>query len=96
MNKSEFIKAIGAKSGLTNKDSEAAWNAAEEVIIETLKSGDKIPLVGFGTFETKKRSARDGINPATKQKIKIAASVSPSFKPGKPFKDAVNTPKKKK
>ncbi len=93
MNKPEFIKAIAAKCGMTNKDAEAAWNAAEEVIIETLASGDKLPLVGFGTFEAKKRAARDGINPLTKQKIKIAASVSPSFKPGKSFKDAVNAKK---
>ena len=90
MNKSELVDAMAKESGLSKKDSEAALKAFIEVTTKALKKKDKIQLVGFGTFETAKRAARTGINPATQEKIKIAASISPKFKPGKALKDAVN------
>lgn len=90
MNKNDLAAAVAAKAGLSKKDSEAAVNAVLSTITETLKAGDKIVLVGFGTFETKARAARTGINPATKAKITIPASKAVSFKAGKVLKDAVN------
>lgn len=89
MNKSEFVAAIAEKSGLTKRDVEAAVNAYHETVIETVKKGDKIQLVGFGTFETSKRAAREGRNPQTGETMKIAAATTPKFKPGKTFKDAL-------
>lgn len=90
MNKTELIDAIVRESGVTKKDSEAVLNAFINTVTKTLKKGDKIQLVGFGTFEVSKRAARTGRNPQTGKEIKIAASKSPKFKPGKALKDAVN------
>ena len=90
MNKCEFIKAVAAKADLTQKDADAFYDAMLDVIAGELKGGNKVSLLGFGTFELKKKPAREGINPATKQKIKIAASNVPSFKIGGSFKDQFN------
>lgn len=90
MNKSELIAAIAAKTGSTKKDAEASLNAFVEAVTETLVKGDKIQLVGFGSFEVRKRAARKGRNPQTKEEIKIPASKAPVFKAGKALKDLVN------
>ena len=90
MNKTQFIDAIVEKSGLKKKEAEAALNAMPDVIAEALKAGDKIQLVGFGTFEVKERAAREGRNPKTGETIKIAASKHPAFTAGKALKDSVN------
>ena len=90
MNKTELIDAIAKESGLSQKDSEKALKAFTDTVAATLKKNDKITLVGFGTFETKKRAARTGRNPQTGKEIKIKASTAPSFKAGKSLKDAVN------
>jgi DNA-binding protein HU-beta len=90
MNKTELVAAIADKAGLTKKDAEAAVKAFTDVVSAQLKKGDKVQLVGFGTFETAKRAARTGRNPQTGKEIKIAASVAPKFKAGKALKDAVN------
>ncbi len=90
MNKSELIAAMAAKTGETKKDAEAALNAFVSVITETLAKGDKVQLVGFGSFEVRKRAARKGRNPQTKEEIKIPASKAPVFKAGKALKDLVN------
>ena len=87
MNKTELVAAMADKAGLSKKDAEKALNAFVESIEETLKAGDKVSLVGFGTFETRERAAREGKNPRTGEKIKIAASKIPAFKAGKAFKD---------
>ena len=89
MNKTELVAAIAEKAGLTKKDAEKALAAGIDAIIGAIKKNDKVQLVGFGTFEARKRAAREGINPATGAKIKIAASKTPVFKAGKAFKDAV-------
>ena len=89
MNKTELIAAVAEKTGLSKKDSDAAVNAVLNTITETLKADEKIQLVGFGSFEVKKRAARIGRNPKTKESIKIPASVVPVFKAGKALKDAV-------
>ena len=90
MTKTELTKAIAAKANLTQAQAAAAYDAMIETIAETLKNDEKISLVGFGTFEVKDVPERDGINPATGEKIKIAASKKPSFKFGKSFKDMFN------
>lgn len=90
MNKTELVYAAAEKAGLSKKDTEAAINAAIDVISECLASGDKIQLVGFGAFEVKSRAARIGRNPKTKEPIDIPASKVPVFKPGKALKDAVS------
>ena len=90
MNQTELVAAIAEKTGLSKADSEKALKAFVDTVTEAMKSGDKVSLVGFGTFEKTKREAREGINPATKEKIKIAASYSPKFKAGKALKDAMN------
>lgn len=90
MNKTELVAAIAEKSGLTKKDAEKALVAFTESVEDALKKGDKVQLVGFGTFEVKNRAARTGINPQTKKPVKIAASKAPAFKAGKAFKDALN------
>ena len=90
MNKSELVAAISAKTNETKKVTEETLNAFIEVVTETLKKGDKIQLVGFGTYETKLRAARKGRNPQTGEEIKIPASKVPSFKAGKALKDEVN------
>ncbi len=89
MNKAELISAVAEKAALSKKDSEAAVNAVLEVITATLSQEVYIRLVGFGTFEVKKRSARIGRNPQTSKEIRIPASKVPSFKAGKALKDAV-------
>ena len=89
MNKSELINAVAEKAALSKKDSEAAITAALDVITAALAEGDEIRLVGFGTFEVKKRKERIGRNPKTKEEITIPATKAPSFKPGKALKDAV-------
>ena len=94
MNKTEFIAAIAAKAGSSKKDAEKFVNSATEVIAKALKKGDKITLVGFGTFKVSKRAARTGKNPQTGEVIKIKASKAPKFKAGKALKDLVNGAKK--
>ncbi len=89
MTKVEFVASIANKTGLKKKDAEAAVNAFIETVGETLKQGDKISIVGFGTFEVRDRPARTGLNPRTKEKIEIAATKAPAFKAGKALKDAV-------
>ena len=89
MNKTELVAAIAEKAGLTKKDAEKALTAATEAVAEALVNGDKVQVIGFGTFEVKKREARMGRNPRTKQEIKIPASKTPVFKAGKALKDKV-------
>ena len=89
MNKAELVAAVAEKTGLSKKDSEKAVNTAFDVIADTLVKGDKVQLVGFGSFETKTRNARVGRNPRTKEEIEIPASRIPAFKAGKALKDAV-------
>lgn len=89
MNKSELIKAIAEKAEIPATQADKAFGAMVDVIVDALKQGDKVTVPGFGSFEAKTRAARDGINPKTGEKIKIAASVVPSFKAGKGFKDAL-------
>ncbi len=86
MNKTEFLNAIAEKAELTKKQAETAYDAMIETIVETLKAGDKIQLVGFGSFEVKEKPEREVFNPLTKQKQKIAACKVPAFKMGKAFK----------
>jgi DNA-binding protein HU-beta len=90
MNKTDFIAAIAEKTGLSKTDATKAVKAYAEVVEEALKAGDKVQLVGFGTFEVSKRAAREGRNPQTGKTIKIAASNVPKFKAGKALKDAIN------
>ena len=90
MNKAELIAAVAAKTGDTKKTAEAAVNAFVDVVTETLTKGDKVQLVGFGSFEVRKRASRKGRNPQTKEEIKIPASKAPVFKAGKALKDLVN------
>ena len=90
MNKADLIAAIAAKTGDTKKGAEASVNAFVDVITEALVGGDKVQLVGFGSFEVRKRAARKGRNPQTKEEIKIPASKAPVFKAGKALKDLVN------
>ena len=90
MNKAELIAAVAEKTGLSKKDTEAVVSASLEVITDTLAQGEKVQLVGFGSFETKARAARIGRNPRTKEEIKIPASKLPVFKAGKALKDTVS------
>ena len=90
MNKADLIAAIAAKTGETKKSAEASVNAFVDVITESLVKGDKVQLVGFGSYEVRKRAARKGRNPQTKEEIKIPASKAPVFKAGKALKDLVN------
>jgi len=90
MNKADLIAAVAAKTGSTKKDAEEALNAFVSSVTEALKKGDKVQLVGFGSFDVRKRAARKGRNPQTKEEIKIPASKSPVFKAGKALKDEVN------
>ena len=90
MNKAELIAAVAAKTGDTKKAAEAAVNAFVDVVTESLVKGDKVQLVGFGSFEVRKRAARKGRNQQTKEEIKIPASKAPVFKAGKALKDLVN------
>ena len=90
MNKAELITSISEKSKLTKKDAEAALKGFIESVQEALANGEKVQLVGFGTFETRERAAREGRNPRTKETIQIPASTVPVFKAGKEFKDTVS------
>ena len=90
MNKTELVAAISEKTELTKKDSEKALKALIDVVAEELKKGEKVQLVGFGTFEVSEIAARTGKNPQTGAEIKIAACKAPKFKAGKALKDAVN------
>lgn len=90
MNKTDLIAAVAAKSELSKKDAEKAVNALLGAIEESLKAGQKVSIVGFGTFEAKVRPARKGHNPQTRQEIDIPASTLPTFKAGKGLKDALN------
>ena len=90
MNTTELVAAIAEQADLSKKDAEAALKAFTDVVSKSLKKGEKIQLVGFGTFEVSKRSARTGRNPQTGKTMKIAASKAPKFKAGKALKDAVN------
>ena len=90
MNKTQLIDAVATKTGLKKKDAEAAVNAVNEAIVEALKAGDKVQVIGFGTYEVKERAAREGRNPKTGETITIAASKAPVFSAGKALKDAVN------
>lgn len=89
MNKTELVEAMAKEANLSKKDAEAALSAFTKTVETTLKKGDKVTLVGFGTFEVRKRAARTGRNPQTGKEIKIAASKTPAFKAGKGFKDAM-------
>lgn len=90
MNKTELIAVISEETGLGKKDAEKALDAFTDTVSKALAAGDKVQLVGFGTFETVKRAAREGRNPQTGKTVKIAASVAPKFKAGKVLKDIVN------
>ena len=90
MNKAELIAAVAENAELTKKDAEKAVKAFIEVVTDELKKGEKVQVVGFGTFEVVERAAREGRNPLTGEKITIAASKNPKFKAGKALKDMVN------
>ena len=93
MNKAELITSMAEKSQLTKKDAESALKAFIDSVQEALENGDKVQLIGFGTFETRERAAREGRNPRTKETITIPASTVPVFKAGKEFRDRVNQAK---
>ena len=90
MNKTQFIEAVAQKAEISKREAEAAVNAMTAVIADELKAGEKVQLIGFGTFEVKARAARSGRNPKTGETITIAASKAPTFSAGKALKDAVN------
>lgn len=90
MNKTELIAAVAEKAEISKKDSEKALKAFIDVVTEQLKAGDKVQVVGFGTFEVSERAAREGRNPQTGETMKIEACKAPKFKAGKALKDAVN------
>lgn len=90
MNKTEFIAAVAEKAEISKKDSEKALKAFVDVVAEQLKAGDKVQLVGFGTFEVSERAAREGRNQQTGKTMTIAACKAPKFKAGKALKDAIN------
>lgn len=90
MNKTELVAAIAEQAELSKKDAEKALKAFTDVVAEELKKGEKIQLVGFGTFEVSERAAREGRNPQTGEKMTIEASKSPKFKAGKALKDVIN------
>ena len=89
MNKTELVAAVAEQAGLSRKDAEAAVKAFTDVVADALKNGDKIQLVGFGTFEVSERAAREGRNPKTGESMKIEACKTPKFKAGKALKDLV-------
>ena len=90
MNKTELVAAIASKANISKKDAEASVKAFTEVVAEELKKGEKIQIVGFGTFEVSKRAARTGRNPQTGAEMKIPASKAPKFKAGKALKYSIN------
>ena len=89
MNKTELVAAVAAKAELSKKDAEAAVNAVIDSVKDALAEGDKVSLIGFGTFSVKTRAARTGLNPRTKETIEIPESKVPAFKAGSALKDAV-------
>ena len=89
MNKTELVASVAEKSGLTKKDSEKAVNAVLAAITESMENGEKVQLVGFGTFEVRERKARKAQNPQTKEEITLPATKVPAFKAGKGLKDVV-------
>ena len=90
MNKTELVAAVAEQAEISKKDAEKALKAFVDVITEQLKAGEKVQLVGFGTFEVSERAAREGRNPQTGKTMKIAACKAPKFKAGKSLKDAIN------
>lgn len=90
MNRSELVNEIAEKSGVTKKAADSMLKAFIDTVEETVKAGDKVQLIGFGTFEEKTRAARTGKNPRTGEEIKIAAAKVPAFKAGAAFKDLLN------
>jgi len=96
MNKTELVAALAAKAEISRKDADKFVTAFTDAIAESLVKGDKVQMIGFGTFEVKARPARNARNPRTGKEIQIAASKAPVFKAGKALKDKVNTPAKKK
>lgn len=90
MNKTELVAAMAEQTNLSKKDAEAALKAFIDVVSEELKKGEKVQLVGFGTFEVSERAAREGRNPQTGETMEIKASKTPKFKAGKALKDVVN------
>ena len=90
MNKTELIAAVAEKSGLSKKDADNAVNAMLDAVVETLSQGDKVQIVGFGTFEVSERAAREGRNPRSGETMSIPASKMPKFKAGKALKDMLN------
>lgn len=94
MNKEELVSAIAAASKMTKKDVGVALDATLKCVTDALKSGDKVTLVGFGTFQVKQRAAREGRNPKTSEPLKIPAKKVPSFTAGKGLRDAVHPPEK--
>ena len=89
MNKTELVKIAAKEAGVSQKEAEAVVKAAFDAIADAMAKGEKVQLIGFGTFEVRERAARTGINPQTKKAVKIAACKSPAFKAGKALKDAV-------
>jgi DNA-binding protein HU-beta len=96
MNKSELVDAIAAKAEITKKDADAVLSAVIDSIMEAVSEGEKVTLVGFGTFEARQRQAREGRNPSTGKPIKIPATTVPAFSAGKSFKEKVAPPKEEK
>ena len=96
MNKAELTSALAGKSALSRKDAEKVISGLIDVVTDTLAQGDKVQLIGFGTFEVRERPARVARNPRTGEELKVAASRAPAFKAGKALKDQLNTPAKKK
>lgn len=94
MNKQELVTKMAEKTQLTKKDAEAALKAFVDSVQEALENGEKVQLIGFGTFETRERAAREGRNPRTKETIKIPATTVPVFKAGKEFREKVNSSQK--
>ncbi len=90
MNKADLINTIASKTGYSKKVSSEIVNAFSETVTDALVKGEKVQLVGFGSFETKSRAARKGLNPQTKEEIRIPACKAPTFKAGKALKDIVN------
>lgn len=90
MNKTELVKATATLAGVSQKEAEAVVKATFDAITEAMVKGEKVQVIGFGTFEVRERAARQGVNPQTKKSVEIAACKAPSFKAGKALKDAVN------
>ena len=91
MNKTELIAAVAEAAGVSKKDAALVVDATFSTITTAIANGDKVQIVGFGTFEARERAAREGLNPQTKEKVQIEACKVPAFKAGKALKDAVNT-----